>query len=211
MSDTFLKVIDADGGERQVAAFNNGAQIIPANVPTDAAGNPLHLLEADVSNRFMVVADIVPTTLTVGSNFLTLRNPSLTKKIKITRIETMQVFTGTAAASRSAFKLRAFSGCTSVTGTMTVIVPSRRILSGSSSVLEARVSATAIGLAGATTDGDGFAIVQSMNQSGVVGEKDFEYLAAPITLGFQDGICVQAQSVLVAGVSLAVSVQYYEV
>jgi hypothetical protein len=150
---------------------------------------------------------VIPTTLTTGLNYFVLRNPSTTKKIKIRRIVADAFFAGTAAASRSTYALKKFAGVTATTGN-TIPVAKRDSLSPNT-IADVKTLPTGLALTGAI-DHNNISHISHPNQLSTTICKDWTF-ENPIVLNTNDAIALQSEGAIVAGSSVVLTIQFYEI
>jgi hypothetical protein len=176
----------------------------------DPSGNPIDprtILE-DSRVAYQAALTIIPTTLTTGLNYAVVRNTSATKKVKITKIELIGFFVGTAAASRSLYNITLFTGGTATTGTAVPI--SKRNSINPTTSLECKILATGLAVTGTTFTGN-ITTIGHANQLSANIVHDFDYSNIPLVLNQNEGFVVQSNGAIVAGSTLLVGVQYYEI
>lgn len=153
-------------------------------------------------------AELIPTTLTSGLNYFWIRNTNSTKKIKIQKIESIAYFVGTAAASRSDYAIKKFTGCTATTGT--VLSTTLGSTTNDATIANVAWSATGGTLTGATIQTGDIAIFGHPNQltANIVYDRDLS--DAPIVLNQNEGIVIQSKGAIVAGSTILVSIKWIE-
>ena len=210
MSNNYLSLKEA--GSSKLSAFTNStspSEKISAVVQVDAAGIEIHKLAKTISNKYTVAEMILPSTLTDGTIFFSLRNPSAAKKIRINSIEAIGSFIGTAAASRSVYRINKFTGGTGVTGT-TVGVHAKQT-SNPASVAEFRIAPAGITVTGATQEAANIAIVQHANQLTANIVADFCMENEPVELGQNEGIVLRANGAIVLGSGISLQIEFEEI
>jgi hypothetical protein len=153
-------------------------------------------------------AEIIPTTLTNGLNYFQIRNTSATKKIKIQKIEVITYFVGTAAASRSNYALKKFTGATAATGT--VLSTTLGATTNPATIAGVSWLATGLTLTGATIQTGDIAVIGHPNllSANIVYDKDLSN--SPIILEQNEGIVLQSKGAIVAGSTILFSVKWLE-
>lgn len=175
----------------------------------DQTGNALPIVggEPNSGNFYSVSQVVVPTTLTTGLNYFILRNPDATKKIKIKRIVADAFFTGTAAATRSAYAMKKLTGVTATTGTAVPIA--KRDSTGASSIADCKQLATGLAATGGADAGN-VSHVGHPNQLTANIAKDWQF-DNPIVLHTNEAIVLQSEGAVVAGSTVVFTIQYYEI
>lgn len=153
---------------------------------------------------------VVPTTLLNGTNYFWIRNPSGTKKIKIKRLEVIMVFAGTASASRSVYAIRKFINCTATTGTVT-LTADPAVTTNPASIADIKWAAAGGTLTGSTiSTTNKFMQIGHANQLTTNIAYDRDLSDAPIVLGQNEGIVLQADQAVVAGSTVIISLRWTE-
>lgn len=175
----------------------------------DQGGSPLPIVgdEPDSSNYYSVSHVVIPTTLATGLNYFILRNPDPTKKIKIKRIAADAIFIGTAAASRTSYAIKKLTGVTSTTGVS--ITVAKRNTTGPNSIVEVKQLATGLTATGAVDAGNTSHIAHA-NQLSANIAKDWQF-DSPIVLNQNEAIVLQSEGAVVAGSTIMLSIQFYEI
>ena len=163
-------------------------------------------------NHYFAGLLIAPTILTTGVNLLTLRNPSSTKSIKLQKLEVLAYFTGTAAASRSAYALRKQSAVTA-TSAGTAVIPAKGNSNSSASIAELKFNlAASITFTGGTAPATNENCVHfgHANQltANVVYDRDFS--EAPIILTANEVLFLQTDGAIVAGSTVHIGLRWIE-
>lgn len=181
-------------------------QVLPQSLSNTWA-LPVEIMDNETSTYFLA-QDIVPTTLTTGLNFFCLRNTHAVKKIKIAKIEIIAFFTGTAAASRSLYNLKKFTGWTAQTGTAVQIEKGNT--TNPTSIASATWLATGLTVTGATVSTANIASIWHANQltANIVYDRDMEQW--PLILGQNEGIVLQSNGAIVAGSTILLSIKFKE-
>lgn len=161
------------------------------------------------STKFFSVSFVVapPTTLTTGLNYFILRNPHATKKIKIKRIVADAIFTGTAAATRSAYAMKKLKNVTATTGTAIPIAMHNS--TGTSSIAEVKWLSTGLTATGAVDDFN-ISHIAHANQLTANITKDLQF-DNPLVLNTNESIVLQNEGAVVLGSAIVFTVQFYEI
>ncbi len=166
------------------------------------------LPQSNDDSTYFNSAEIIPTTLTTGLGYFQLRNTSAIKKIKIQKIEIIAYFVGTAAASRSNYALKKFTGATAGNGT--ALPTTLGATTNAATVAEVQWSATGLTLTGATIQTGNIAVIGHPNQltANIVYDRDLS--DSPIILEQNEGLVLQSKGAIVAGSTILVSVKWIE-
>lgn len=159
-------------------------------------------------NQFYLSSQaVIPTTLTTGLNYFWLRNTDATKKIYIQDIEIICFFAGTAAATRSNYVLRKFTGATSTTGTTVNVLLAQT--GNPVTIADCKWSPTG-GTLTAATLGNNFMSIGHPNQltANIVHERDFT--KSPIVLNQNEGIVLQSDGAIVLGSTVMFNISWIE-
>ena len=171
-------------------------------------GNPISNNVEPISNNYYNSSIvIIPTTLTTGLNYFILRNPSPTKKVKIKRIVADAFFVGKAAATRSIYALKKLTGVTSTTGTEINVV--KRDSAGSNPIAELKFLTTGLVATGGI-NANNISHIAHANQLSANMNKDWQF-DNPIVLNENEAIVLQSEGAVVAGSTVVLSIQFYEI
>lgn len=169
----------------------------------DAAGN---MVDRVFDGSYMAMITIAPGTLADGTAYMALFNSSLTKNVYITDIDLSQGFSGTAAASRSAYRFTRFAG-NAPTG-VAPVTPVPLSTAMPASVVQQFGLDSGITVAGLETRP--FHSIQLANQLSAAIVQDLDFEEAPLVLGPSQGIVISALGAIVAGSFLAGMVTWRE-
>lgn len=228
--ETTLKILNANVAPSGTDILSAGAvtstiegqaSIIPMSTLRNADGsdamlNLVNLTESNIkmlpneTSSYFTGATIIPTTLTAGNVYFSIRNPSSTKKIKIKKIEIIMYFVGTAGATRSTYVLQKGTGCIGSTGT-TILAPESGNTTNPASVADIKISPTGVTLTGAT-----FVLNRNVctlghpNQltSNISYDRDLEN--APLILSENEVLALRSEGALVAGSTVHISLRWTE-
>ena len=215
LTKSTIEYNDKQGVSQLMEVLINGSNKISLGALTDSDGNlisknnGLHVEQVDGSsaNYYSASFNIAPTTLTTGLNYFIIRNPHASKKLKIKKIGINTFFAGIAAASKSIFVCKKYTGVTATTGT--VIQPSLRDSIGTPSIAEIKQLSTGLAVTGGT-DANNLFHIGIPNQLTVCLNKDIEY-TLPLILNQNEAIVIQSEGAIVLGANISLSIQYYEV
>jgi hypothetical protein len=144
--------------------------------------------------------EVVPTTLTDGTTYWAMRNGS-TKRIFIQKFELTMGFVGTAAASRSAFRIERFAGATPAGGTALAAVKKANS-QPASTMADARYAPAGLTVTGITFE-QAFYRVAVNNQLAAPIACDLDFTNGPegnrLCLAPNEGIAIRAYGAVVAG------------
>lgn len=183
------------------------AASLPVVLASDQPAIGVKAATNEALSYFSAVA-VIPTGLTTGLNLWFIRNTSATTKIKINRIETLATFSGTAAASRSLYALKKFTGATATLGTVT-LTPVAGVNTNAATVAELKWAAAGGTLTGATVGGAAFEIGHA-NQLTANITNDRDLSGSPIVLLQNEGLVLQTDGTVVVGSAIAISVRWTE-
>jgi hypothetical protein len=163
---------------------------------------------SDISKSYSATFTVIPTTLTIGLHYFSLRNTNATKKIRINRIETAQYFVGTAAASRSTYTVNKYTGVTATAGT--AVDPLKRSTSNDTSIAEVKQAPTGFVLTGAVLQARVVTLGHPNQVNASLG-KDWDFSNFPIELAQNETLTLTSESAIVAGSTVHISIQWSEV
>ena len=173
---------------------------------------PINTMAADESLKCYLTSFILrPTTLTAGSVYFAMRNSSATKNIRVRQLRILQQFAGTAAASSSDFAIQPYSHTSAPTGgtaILTDIIPVNP-LNATPSALNLRASVVAGIVSGGTLDPRKI-LFGSTNQLAMSNEFLIQVPDSPLTMPPTAGFIVRAESAIVAGTTLRVTMLWDE-
>ena len=105
---------------------------------------PYVALNPEENIAYSLSTFILPTTVTIGVNYLSFQNKSPTKQVKIKHISMIGDYAGTAAAARSRFVLKKYTGGSATTGTVISVTPHTTL--NTPSIVECKGLATGLTL-----------------------------------------------------------------
>lgn len=144
--------------------------------------------------------DLVPSTLTLGTVYFSMRNNGTTKAF-IKKILAALNFAGTAAASRSAYEVVRFSGANMTGGTAMAAIKGSNVVDANSIVTDMRFAPAGLTASGVTFEANPIAVISHANQltADVVTPLDFE---EELELAPGEGLAIRASTAIVAGSAL---------
>lgn len=212
---------------RTVINDANGDDIVPAKdstltdgsqkaqvtaLPALAAGSAiigqvLPAVKAD--NAYHLAALITPSTLTDGTYFFAMRNPSEAVRVLIKRIWITPSFIGTPASSRSVYVLQRASGAFTGTGGST-LTPVKRLTSAADSVVVEARAGGALTMSSITPASTQF-IFGHLNQLLEPPVTLLDLQNTPIVLAANEGLTLRASGAIVSGSSVMLHIEWAEV
>lgn len=165
-------------------------------------------LPDDIGLSLAVMVDIVPSTVTSGTVYFSLRNGG-SKTMYVKRLDLQMGFTGTAAASRSSYEVVRYNGTPSG-GTAVAAV--KKLSTQANSGAAALVAPAGLTVSGVTFD-TAFHRVASPNQLTATTAQDVDFGdvdAAKIALLPGEGLAIRANGAVVAGSFLVGSLGWHE-
>jgi hypothetical protein len=155
--------------------------------------------------------EVVPTTLTDGTTYWAMRNGG-TKRIFIFKMELQLGFSGTAAATRSAFRVERFAGATPTGGTALAAVRKANA-QPASTLADARYAPAGLVITGLTFE-QAFYRIAVTNQLAAVETPDLDFTAGPesnrLTLAPNEGLAIRAYGAVVLGAYMMGQVTWAE-
>ena len=174
----------------------------------DSSGK-LVVKEYDAS--YMVRIEVIPTTLTAGTTYFAMRNVG-GKRVFIRKIEMKLGFSGTATASRSLYEWERFSAATPTGGTALTALKKGSTFPNSS-VGDIRFAPGGLTITGVVFEAP-FHLVGNTNQLNNDQTQDISYVDGPdigrLVLAVGEGLCVRANTAIVAGSYLIGSITWDE-
>lgn len=184
---------------------------------SDATGNPITALNALPVNQvdpysgrltFTCGFDVAPSTVADATTYLTIRNGTTTsRQVQLRRFDLQQGFTGTAAASRSAWSLQKFTGTPSG-GTAVPVV--KRATSQAASDVTVLYAAAGLTTSSLTWDSGVIHRCAAPNQLNAPTTQDMES-ADGLVLAPNEGVAIRAYGAVVAGAFLIGSFGWFEI
>jgi hypothetical protein len=172
-----------------------------------ALGTPVY---GSYVGAYMTKIEIVPTTLNAGTTYFSMRNLG-TKDIHIHRILLYSSFSGVNAATRSIFEIERFTTATPTAGTAQTAVKK------ATSFPTSNVTDIRFAPGGLTTTnvvfGDPFTLVNVTNQLSYQTAFQIEYPEEQdnrLILAANEGLCIRANTAIVAGAALLGSIDWDE-
>lgn len=169
------------------------------------------LTNPEYAGSYITRVEVIPTTLTAGTTYFTMRNLG-TRRVFIRRMEFKLGFSGTAAASRSLYEIERFSAATPTGGTA-ITALKKDNTHPASSVTDIRFAP-----GGLTTTGVTFEAVLHLightNQLTIDHSQDLSFIgdgeAGKIVLAVNEGLCIRANTAIVAGSYLVGNITWDE-
>jgi len=184
--------------------------------PTSKAGRVTQyetdgqLINKEYAGCYRTPIEIVPTTLTLGTTYFTMRNLG-TRRAWIVRLELKTGFSGTAAATRSLYEIERFSAATPTGGTALTAIKNDNTFSASS-LTDIRFAPAGLTTTGVTFE-QRWHMTGNTNQLNVDMGQDFTPAAderQKFQLAVNEGLAIRANTAIVAGSYLIGSIQWCE-
>lgn len=181
------------GGSLGIKASSRAARVTPV-FDDGSEQNPKK--DGDYFARL----DLVPTTLTLGTVYFSMRNNGSTKAL-IKKLLSALTFAGTAAASRSVYEVVRFSGANMTGGTSVAAVKGSSVDDANSIVTDIRFAPAGLTTAGVTFEANPIAVISHANQltADVVANMEFD---EELELAPGEGLAIRASTAVVAGSAL---------
>lgn len=179
------------GGILAVELASKAARVLPVF----GDGTPITKKK---DGRYYARLDIVPTVITAGTAFFSMRNNSSTKNAELELVELLLSFIGTAALSRSIYELVRFSGANTTGGTAIAAVKSDNIADANAVVNDIRFAPAGLTVTGVVFEANPLLLVSHANQLTVAPESRASF-GAKIVLNPGEGLAIRSNGALVAG------------
>lgn len=209
-----VKVTNLDAGATSIFSCQTSQGPIQAGPKAVGpnGGMPVEIVGYGDPVSYFASLVLAPTIVTTGANLLALRNPSTNKILNVLKLELLAMFTGTAAASRSAYAIRRAIGCTALSAN-TAVVPEKSDSTSAASVAQLGFNqAASITLTGATlpATNQNLVVVGHPNQltANVIYDRDMS--DGPIVLRPNEVMYVATEGAIVAGSALFVGLRWTE-
>ncbi len=207
LSEIMAKLIAAPATEAKQDTSITALAAIHAKLGAILAVNPV----TKEATTYLAGIAVIPTGLTTGLNYFWIRNTDPTKKIKIHKIEIIMTFTGTAAATRSIYALKKFTGATATVGTVTLgATPAQT--GAPASIADIKWAAAGGTLTGATVTPVGTNLIQigHANQLTANLVYDRNLSDAPLVLSQNEGLVLQSDGAVVLGTTVIIGLRWSE-
>lgn len=174
-------------------------------IPVYADGAPI---QPKRDGNFFTRLEIIPTTLTAATMYWAMRNNG-SKDVRIKAIDLALMFSGTAAASRSAYELVRFSGANPTGGTSVAAVKGDNVDDANSVVTDIRFAPAGLTAAGISFETNAIAVIGHINQltANIVHHLDFD---EDLVLAPGEGLALRSQTAIIAGSAVNGCVKWSE-
>lgn len=186
------------GVQQEVDSLPKASRIIEYK----ADGTPV---QATNTGEYLSRLEIIPTTLTAGVSYFTMRNLGALK-VYITKIEMKVGFSGVAAASRSTYEIARFTTATPSGGV--AIVPTKKNTAMATSTCDVRFAPAGLTVTGVVVEAP-WHLVGHTNQVTIDHSQDIEF-DSPFILNPNEGLIIRSNTALVLGSYLIGSIRWNE-
>ncbi|MBE7497117.1 MAG: hypothetical protein HS117_19420 [Verrucomicrobiaceae bacterium] len=162
-----------------------------------------------VDNAYHLTAVIAPSTLTDGTTYFYMRNPSAAKNVLIKRIRLALSFIGTPASSRSVYALQRTSVAAASGGTA-MTIGKRQSAAGASVVTDMQFANAGLTTAGITF-GDIPLYAAHLNQLLEPAPAVLDIASTPLMLAQNEGLALRASGAIVSGSAVLLHIEWAEV
>jgi hypothetical protein len=202
--DTQPVSVISGGNSLAIDAVSNAARI--TQYKTDGS-----LLNKEYLGSYITRIEIIPTTLTAGTTYFTMRNLG-SKRAFIRSIEFKIGFSGTAAASRTLYEIERFSSATPTGGTPLTATKVDNTYPASS-ITDIRFSPGGLTTAGVAFE-ISFHLIGNSNQLTADGFQDISFIKngeySQFVLAINEGLAIRANTAVVLGSYLVGSIYWDE-
>lgn len=181
------------GGTLAVKASSRAARVTPV-FDDGTEHNPKK------DGNYFARLDLVPTTLTAGTVYFSMRNNGTTKAT-IKKLLALMNFSGAVVATRSVYEIVRFSGANMTGGSAVQAVKGSNTTDANSVVTDLRFAPAGLTTTGVTFETNAIAVISHANQltADTTAEMNFE---EELELAPGEGLAIRASTAVVAGTAL---------
>jgi len=204
--------LNDESGNYIAVATESTLGAINTKIPaSDNGGVPVTILPRS-SNAYSFAINLIPTTLTSGTDYVTIHNGGSTKSMRIKRMRFGMTFTGTAAAgTRSTYGVFRYTAGTPSGGTVGTALSKATSNAATGAVVRYEVGSTGVTTGALTVEGTALCFAAHPSQNNTAPQVEHDFTDAPIILAPGEGILIRAVSGIVNGSANAAVIEWDEV